>query len=83
MSQSLLIAFLMFAVVDVLQARAEQRDAAVIGAHAAAGLALSCLYGRMMPRCAMQKRVSPDGENALDNAGNSRATGGLCSQQPD
>ncbi len=24
----------------------------------------------------MQKRVSPDEQNALDNAGNSRATGG-------
>ena len=42
----------------------------------AAGLALSGVHGRMMPHRAMQKRVSPDGENALDNAGNSRATGG-------
>ena len=41
---------------------------------AAAGLALSGLHGRMMPHRAMQKRVSPEGENALDNAGNSRAT---------
>jgi hypothetical protein len=31
----------------------------------------------MMPHRAMQKRVSPEGKNALDNAGNSRATGGL------
>ncbi|HEY4974872.1 MAG TPA: hypothetical protein VII41_14765, partial [Steroidobacteraceae bacterium] len=30
----------------------------------------------MMPHRAMQKRVSPDGKNALDNAGNLRATGG-------
>ena len=37
---------------------------------AAAGLALSGLYGRMMPRCAMQKRVSPEVKNGLDNAGN-------------
>ena len=43
---------------------------------AAAGLALSGLHGRMMPHRAMQKRVSPEAENALDNAGNSRATGG-------
>ncbi len=43
---------------------------------AAAGLALSGLHGRMMPASAMQKRVSHDGQNALDNAGNSRATGG-------
>src|SRR5665647_1604372 len=43
----------------------------------ALGLALSGLRGRMMmPHCAMQKRVSPERENALDNAGNSRATGG-------
>ena len=31
----------------------------------------------MMPQRGMQKRVSPERENALDNAGNSRATGGL------
>jgi hypothetical protein len=29
-----------------------------------------------MPHRAMHKRVSPKAENALDNAGNSRATGG-------
>ena len=38
---------------------------------AAAGLALSGLHGRMMPHRAMQKRVSPEAKNALDNAGNS------------
>ena len=43
---------------------------------AAAGLALSGLHGRMMPHRAMHKRVSFDAENDLDNAGNSRATGG-------
>ena len=48
----------------------------IVMADPAAGLALSGLHGRMMPHRAMQKRVSPDGENALDNAGNSRATGG-------
>ena len=42
----------------------------------AAGLALPGLHGRMMPHRAMQKRVSPERENALDNAGNSRAPGG-------
>ncbi len=31
----------------------------------------------MMPHLAMQKRVSPEGENALDNGPNSRAPGGL------
>jgi hypothetical protein len=31
----------------------------------------------------MQKRVSPERENALDNAGNSRATGGPIPQMPD
>ena len=36
----------------------------------AAGLVLSGLYGRMMPHSAMQKRVSPQVKNALDNAGN-------------
>lgn len=30
----------------------------------------------MMPHRAMQKRVSLNAENDLDNAGNSRATGG-------
>jgi hypothetical protein len=30
----------------------------------------------MMERHAMQKLVSPEGKNGLDNAGNSRATGG-------
>jgi hypothetical protein len=30
-----------------------------------------------MPHRAMHKRVSPECENALDNAGNSRATGAL------
>ena len=48
----------------------------IVMAAAAAGLALSGVHGRMMPHRAMQKRVSPDGQNALDNAGNSRATGG-------
>ena len=43
---------------------------------AAAGLALPGLHGRMMPHRAMHKRVSFDAENDLDNAGNSRATGG-------
>ena len=42
---------------------------------AAAGLALPGLHGRMMPHRAMQKRVSQKAKNALDNAGNSRATG--------
>jgi hypothetical protein len=31
----------------------------------------------MMPRRAMRKEGFPPGINALDNAGNSRATGGL------
>ena len=48
----------------------QHRDGAV-----AAGLALSGLHGRMMPHRAMQKRVSPEVENGLDNAGNLRATG--------
>jgi len=38
--------------------------------RAAAGFALSGLHGRMMRRCAMQKRVSPEVKNGLDNAGN-------------
>jgi hypothetical protein len=37
----------------------------------------------MMPHRAMQNRVSPEAENALDNAGNSRATGGSIPQMPD
>jgi threonine/homoserine/homoserine lactone efflux protein len=37
---------------------------------AAAGIALSGLHGRMMPQRAMQKRVSPQVKNGLDNAGN-------------
>jgi hypothetical protein len=37
----------------------------------------------MMPHRAMQKRVSFEAENALDNAGNSRATGGSPTQMPD
>jgi threonine/homoserine/homoserine lactone efflux protein len=45
--------------------------------RAAAGLALPGLHGGMMSSRAMQKRVSPERENALDNAGNSRAPGGL------
>jgi hypothetical protein len=38
----------------------------------------------MMPHRAMQKRISQKAKNALDNAGNSRAAGGLSpTQMPD
>ncbi len=64
----------------VRQRAAAGADVAVGGAglqhrhgRTAAGLALPGLHGRMMPRCAMQKRVSPCSENGLDNARKSPA----------
>jgi len=57
MSHSLPIAFVLFAMIVTAEA-----------GHA--DFALSGLYGRMMRRCAMQKRISPEVKNGLDNAGN-------------
>jgi hypothetical protein len=52
---------------DVAEDRAglQHRDG-----RTSAGLALSGVHGRMMPHSAMQKRVSPEVKNGLDNAGN-------------
>jgi hypothetical protein len=74
MSQPLLIAFVMFFTPGA-ERRHSDRDPLGDG-RAAARLALSGVHGRMNPLSTMQKRVSLKGKNALDNAGNSRATGG-------
>ena len=90
MSHSLLLAFVLFATVMMFftpgpnnimllssgQTYGFRPTIPHIYGGSAAGLALSGLHGRMMPQRAMPKRVSPPGRNALDNAGNSRATGG-------